>query len=70
MPWEMAPAWPVSPPPETLTKTSILSLSSTVWSGRTATREKFSWEKKESAGSPLISIEPVPSLRRTRAVAV
>src|SRR5581483_1414192 len=69
MPWRMAPAWPVGPPPDTVTSTSKRpsdSVSSSGW--RTSMRE-VSRPKYSSGVLPLMVIAPLPGLMNTRAAA-
>src|SRR5206468_734233 len=69
MPWQIAPAWPVMPPPCTETIRSILLFMSHRLSGPRTALRSFSSVKYCSSSRPLMRIWPEPSVKRTRATA-
>src|SRR5512135_61607 len=66
-PRRIAPAWPLMPPPSTVTRMSNLSPILVSSSGWRTTMRAVSRLKKLSSGLPLTTMLPLPGRRNTRA---
>src|ERR1700730_5875842 len=69
MPWEMAPAWPLVPPPTTLTLMSNLRWVLVPRSGASAAISRTRLPRYASVSLSLITTRPSPGWMRTRATA-
>jgi len=69
-PWRMAPAWPVMPPPVTVTLTSNRSFRCVSSSGWRTIICAVLRPKNTSSGRSLTLMLPAPGVRNTRAVDV
>ena len=68
IPWRIAPAWPVNPPPITLQITSYFPNVFVEFKGCLTITFKVSVPKYSSISLPLIVIFPVPSTNLTLAI--
>ncbi len=69
MPWRTAPAWPESPPPETVQTTSYWPWRLAATSGCWISMRSTGRAKKISTGFSFTVTRPAPGLIQTRATA-